>query len=99
MKYLMIGNEWKDTDVVYVDIKFTPSGTTIKPLSPKPTYTYGCIDDLWDDGKMTIRNLKPGGRQKITRHILRSWGDGDFTFYPHRAGIPYVLIPKEEKHE
>lgn len=104
MKYLMLGDEWKDTDVVYVDVKKTPNSVIITPISPQPKYTYGrksgftygCIDKLWDKGKIVIREPKLGSRIKITRDYIKDWGDGSYTFYPERAGLPYLLIPKEE---
>lgn len=94
MKYSMLNESWKDGEVV-VDIKKTNKTTTITPISSKPMYTYACIDQLWDKGKIVIREPRPGGRAKITRHALIDWGNGKSTLYPDRAGIPFLLVPLE----
>lgn len=94
MKYSMHNEYWKDGEVI-VNIKKTNKTTTITPISSKPLYTYGCIDQLWDKGKITIREPKPGGKIKVTRHLLEEWGNGTYTLYPDRAGIPFLLVPLE----
>lgn len=94
MKYRMINEYWPNEDVI-VDIKKTEKTVTITPISSKPMFTYACIDQLWDKGKIVIREPRPGSRTKITRHALIDWGNGKSTLYPDRAGIPFLLVPLE----
>jgi hypothetical protein len=93
MKYWLLGNEWKENEPVKIEVKITPKTFTIKPISPKPFYTNGCIDQLWDKGKIIIS--KPKHEHKICRHMLINWDNGKYTLYPDRAGLPYKLVPKE----
>ena len=93
--YYMHGDEFRDEKVI-VDLKRTSKQIVITPISPKPRFTNGCIDKLWDDGKIVIREPNPK-THRICRHYLEVWGDGDYTLYPDRAGLPYRLSPKETK--
>lgn len=97
MKYRMLNDHWLDEDVI-VEMKKTEKTVTITPISTRPKYTPGCIDDLWHNGKLVIREPKPGGRIKITRHLLKDWGDGEYTLYPHREGIPFYMKPLEDEN-
>lgn len=94
MKYRMINEYWPNEDVI-VEMKKTEKTVVITPVSPRPKSTPGCIDDLWSNGNITIREPKPGGRIKITRHLLKDWGDGEYTLYPNREGIPFFMAPME----
>lgn len=96
MKYRMDSKCWGVGEVM-VDIKKTDKTTTITPISSRPMFTYGCIDQLWDNGRIVIREPRPGGRAKITRHALIDWGNGTSTLYPDRAGIPFLLVPLEDE--
>ena len=78
---------------VRVMIKKTPKTTTITPIDEKPKYVYGCIDRLWDDGKIIIREYAPE-THKVYTHYLADWGDGTYTLYPNRQGLPYYLEPE-----
>lgn len=97
MRYYLLGDEWKGRESVEVEVKKTPKSITIAPISKKPLFTNGCIDQLWDKGKIVIREPAPESH-KICRHKLNNWGDGIYTLYPDRAGLPYVLIPKDSKY-
>lgn len=97
-EYYMHGEEWSET--VIVDFNKTPKTVTIRPISSRPHYTYGCIDKLWDKGSIVIRKPKLGSRIKLTRDVLLDLGNGTYTLYPERQGIPYSLKPvKEVKNE
>lgn len=94
MRYLMHvpeNNSW-----VLVDMHITPKTIIIRPLEEKPFYTNGCIDELWDKGKIIIRNYPPESH-KLCIHYIESWSDGTYTFYPQRAGQPYYLEKLKEK--
>ena len=90
----MFNDYWSDENVL-VEMKKTAKTITITPISQKPIFTHGCIDDLWRKGKIVIREPKAN---KVSPHTLREWGDGRYTLYPYRAGIPFVLQPAEVKN-
>ena len=96
MKYCMSNSEfWGDRSVT-VDIKKTAKTTTITPISPKPQYfTPGCIDKLWYNGKIVIREYPPESH-RICANYLQDWGDGSYTLYHCRQGIPFLLTPAKE---
>lgn len=96
MRYYLLGDEWKNRASVKVEVKFTPKSITITPISEKPMATNGCIDQLWDIGKIVIREPSPK-THRVGRHAVRYWGSGIYTLYPDRAGLPYVLIPEDSK--
>lgn len=74
-----------------VDIKITPKTVTIRPLEEQPFGLSGCIDELWEEGKIVIREYSG---HKVCRHLLKDWGDGTFTLYPQREGEPFLLKPE-----
>ena len=81
-----------------VELLKTPKAVTIKPLDPKPKYTYGCIDKLWDKGQIRIVTDEETMRKRnrVPRNALKDWGDGTYTLYPERQGIPFLLTPEKE---
>ena len=91
---------WHGEEVL-VNVKFTPKTITITPISQKPHYelgkklisTDGCIDQLWDDGKIVIKYYAP---PKVCRHAFFKNGDGTYTLYPNREGVPFELIPVQK---
>lgn len=94
MIYIMDGLEWNDK-TVRVDVKKTPKTITITPVDKKPSFfMYACIEQLWDKGKITISDPKG---HKLCRHRLMDWGDGTYTLYPDRAGLPYYMEPEGKK--
>ena len=76
-----------------VDIKFSAKAITIKPLGEKPFYTNGCIDELWDKGKITVKVILDCSNHRVDKHYLIDWNDGTYTLYPSREGIAYLLEP------
>lgn len=98
MKYRMLNEYWLDEDVI-VEMKKTERTVTITPISTKPKFTHGCIDDLWRNGKLVIREPRAGSRIKMTRCLLKDWGDGEYTLYPDREGIPFYMKPLEAKND
>lgn len=93
MLYELVGKEWEGIDVVMVDLRITPKSYIITPISKRPYMTNGCIDQLWDNGKIIVR--EPTTPHKICKHYLESYGDDKYIIYPDRAGIPYLLNPKQ----
>ena len=91
MKYLMYVDENESLEPV--DIKFSAKSITIKPLGEKPFYTNGCIDELWDKGKIVVKIISDPSDHRVWKHYLKDWNDGTYTLYPSRAGIPYLLEP------
>lgn len=102
-KYYLLSNTWKFGEVI-VKMTINPKTIVITPISPKPQYklgedlasTDGCIDQLWDDGKIVIKDYAP---PKVCRHALINNCDGTYTIYPNRDGIPFELIPVEVRDD
>lgn len=97
MNYYLDSEFWCDKTVV-VDVRKTPTMTIIESISQKPQFTPGCIDDLWYKGKIVVKDY-PQESNKVCAHCLKDWGDGVYTLYPYREGIPFVLTPAEEINE
>ena len=88
-----------------VEMEKTPKTVTIKPIGAKPKYGYGdfplpgCIDKLWDKGQIRICTDEEMMKKKnrVPRDVLKDWGDGTFTLYPGRRGVPFLLEPEKEE--
>lgn len=72
-----------------VDLKETPKTFKITPFTPRGGVCMGCFDELWQGGFV----IKKEGRNK---HCLKDWGDGTYTIYPNREGIPGLLTKAPE---
>lgn len=88
-KYYLEGEEFGRT---IVDVKITPKTFTITPLEEQPFGCWGCLDQLWRNGKIVVKEPKRG----MCKHKLIDWEDGSYTIYPDRAGLPYLLTKVED---
>lgn len=101
-KYLMLNERcWDEGDVI-VEMRITSKTTTITPVTERPRYRYGwqtlkpvpgCIEQLWEKGKIAIR--RPLNPHRYSRHVLIDEGGDKFVLYPDRAGEPFLLKPLE----
>lgn len=75
-------------EVVMVAMKETKTAYIITPISEPPVEHFDYyLNSLWELGKMVIK--KGGGK-----HGLTNWGNGEYTLYPYRSGLPYLLRPE-----
>ena len=70
---------------VLVDVKVNKTNVVLTPLEEKPLFTNGCIDCLWNEGKISVKLDNTG------KHCLKCWMSNILTIYPYRQGIPYTL--------
>lgn len=63
-------------------VKKTPK-TVMFELIEEPYFSQDCPD------KMRLPLSNKG------EHCLRDWGDGTYTVYPYRSGVPHVFEPLE----
>ncbi len=85
MKYLV---HFYQGDKVLAEVKRTQKTISIEMLD-KPHPRCGC-EDVLKKGKYTIRLNVPKG---VPRDCVYDWGDGSFTVYFSREGIPTYFEP------
>lgn len=73
-----------DNEEIIVDFKINNKSYTIIPKSEKPFFSLSSIDYLYNKGKVIIKKEK-------SEHYIKDWGDGEYTIYFFRNGLPYLL--------
>ena len=78
---------------IKMHVKETEKSYIFTLIDFESRYSGAHIEMLFKNSKRFVLRKNRGG------HALQIWGDGDFTFYPYQAGIPYYFKMIEEPKE